>query len=167
MTDIAGTFLEKSRSFLVSDYLPKIEECLHHLSDEDIWWRPNEASNSIANLLLHLCGNVRQWVIAGVGQKDFERHRQQEFDERSRLSKAELLARLRETVAEADEVIGRIGSESLLASRHIQFYDVTVLEAIYHVVEHFGMHTGQIIMMSKMRTGNDLRLWQPPSNTAP
>ena len=69
-------------------------------------------------------------------------------------------------MAEADEVIGSLDSESLLARRQIQNYDVTVLEAIYHVVEHFGMHTGQIIMLTKMRTGTDLKLWQPRSGEA-
>ena len=84
MTDIAGTFLTKSRSLIVSDYLPKIERCLEGLSDDDVWWRPNEASNSIGNLLLHLCGNVTQWIVGGVGE-NAERHRQQEFDERSHI----------------------------------------------------------------------------------
>ena len=67
MTDIAQTFISQSRRLLSSDYLPKIERSLEGLGDEEIWWRPNEASNSIGNLLLHLCGNVSQWIIGGVG----------------------------------------------------------------------------------------------------
>jgi uncharacterized damage-inducible protein DinB len=161
MTDIAHTFLHESRRLLRSDYLPKIERCLERLSEEDVWWRPNAASNSIGNLLLHLCGNVGQWIVGGVGQREFERHRQREFDERSPLPWRDLLAKLKATLAEADEVIRSLNSESLLERRQIQDYDVTVLEAIYHVVEHFGMHTGQIIMLSKMRTEADLKLWQP------
>jgi uncharacterized damage-inducible protein DinB len=161
MTDIAHTFLHESRRLLRSDYLPKIERCLERLSEEDVWWRPNAASNSIGNLLLHLCGNVGQWIVGGVGQREFERHRQREFDERSPLPWTDLLAKLKATLAEADEVIRSLNSESLLERRQIQDYDVTVLEAIYHVVEHFGMHTGQIIMLSKMRTEADLKLWQP------
>ena len=161
MTDIAHTFLHESRRLLRSDYLPKIERCLERLSEEDVWWRPNEASNSIGNLLLHLCGNVGQWIVGGVGQRGFERHRQREFDERSHLPWRDLLAKLKATLAEADEVMRSLNAESLLERRQIQDYDVTVLEAIYHVVEHFGMHTGQIIMLSKMRTETDLKLWQP------
>ena len=156
----------ESRRLLRSEYLPKIERCLERLSEEDVWWRPNETSNSIGNLLLHLCGNVGQWIIGGVGQRECERHRQQEFDERSHLPWRDLLAKLKATLAEADEVIGSLDSESLLARRHIQNDDVTVLEAIYHVVEHFGMHTGQIIVLTKMRTGTDLKLWQPRSGAA-
>jgi uncharacterized damage-inducible protein DinB len=167
MTDVAHTFLDESSRLLRSDYLPKIERCLERLDEEDVWWRPNEASNSIGNLLLHLCGNVGQWIIGGVGQREFERHRQLEFDERSHLPGRDLLAKLKATLAEADEVIRSLNSESLLTRRQIQDYDVTVLEAIYHVVEHFGMHTGQIIMLSKMRTPTDLKLWQPPNITTP
>lgn len=159
-------FLLKSRSLIVSDYLPKIERCLERLDDDDVWWRPNEASNSIGNLVLHLCGNVRQWIIGGVGGRPYERHRQQEFDERTHIAAAELLRRLRAVVEEADEVISGLDAKALLTSRQIQAYDVTVLEAVYHVVEHFGMHTGQIILLSKARTGADLKLSQPPRATS-
>jgi len=165
MTDIAHTFLQESARLLRSEYLPKIERCLELLSEEDVWWRPNEASNSIGNLLLHLRGNVGQWIIGGVGQRDFERHRQREFDERAQLASRDLLANLKATLAEADEVIRSLNSESLLTRRQIQDYDVTVLEAVYHVVEHFGMHTGQIIMLNKMRTDTDLKLWEPRNIT--
>jgi len=161
MTDVAGTFLSKSSSLLRSEYLPKIERCLERLSDDDVWSRPNEASNSIGNLLLHLRGNVTQWVIAGVGGRTRDRRRQQEFDERNRIPTAELLAGLRAAVEEADEIIRGLDIAALGSRRAIQDYDITVLEAIYHVVEHFSMHTGQIILMTKARTGEDLRLGRP------
>jgi uncharacterized damage-inducible protein DinB len=162
MDPIAHTFLDKSRSLLSSDYVPKIDRCLDQLSQDDIWWRPNEASNSIGNLILHLCGNVTMWIIGGVGALPFERDRQREFDARTPIPALELRRRLEATVRQADEVIRAVGSEELLSRRKIQGYDVTVLEAIYHVVEHFGMHTGQIIMLSKARVGQDLNLWAPP-----
>lgn len=162
MDQISRAFIEKSRSLLRSDYVPKIEQCLDRLSEDDIWWRPNEVSNSIGNLILHLCGNVTMWIIGGVGQRPFERHRQLEFDERRMIPSAELRGRLKTTVQQADEVIGAVGAGALLSRRQIQGYDVTVLEAIYHVVEHFGMHTGQIILLSKARIGQDLKLWKSP-----
>ncbi len=167
MSDVAQTFVSASRRLLMSEYLPKIERCLERLGDEEVWWRPNDASNSIGNLLLHLCGNVRQWIVGGVGRREFERDRQQEFDERGPLPKHDLLARIKGVLAEAEAVIGGVHGESLLSRRQIQGYDVTVLEAIYHVVEHFGMHTGQIIMLTKMRMGEDLRLWRPPHPASP
>jgi len=165
MIDMSHAFLEKSRSLIKSDYLSKIERSLEYLTEEDIWWRPNEASNSIGNLLLHLCGNVTQWIISGVGGRPDNRKRQQEFDERTRTPARELIAKLRAAVDEADEIIRSLDAKALMSRRQIQDYDVTVLEAIYHVVEHFGMHTGQIIMMTKLRTGKDLKLWRPVRET--
>ena len=163
MDDIALGFIDKSRTLITSDYLPKIERCVDRLSDADIWWRPNEASNSIGNLVLHLCGNVCMWIIGGVGELPFERHRQREFDERRQIPAAELLSRLRGIVQQADEVLSAVRPNELLSRRHIQGYDVTVLEAIYHVVEHFSMHTGQIILLTKARVDGDLKLWAPPN----
>ena len=159
--DISHAFLEKSRSLIATDFLPKIERCLEHLTDEDVWWRPNEASNSIGNLLLHLRGNITQWIIGGVGERPYERHRQQEFDERTHIPAGELLAKLRTVIEDADKIIRGLDADALLSKRQIQDYEVTVLEAIYHVVEHFGMHTGQIILLTKARTGEDLKLRRP------
>ncbi len=162
MDATALAFLDKSRSLITADYVPKIERCVDRLSDADIWWRPNEASNSIGNLMLHLCGNMCMWIIGGVGELPFERHRQREFDERKRIPAAELLNRLTGIVQEADEVLNAVKPVDLLSRRAIQGYDVTVLEAVYHVVEHFSMHTGQIIVLSKARIDSDLKLWVPP-----
>lgn len=162
MDGVALAFVDKSRSLISSDYLPKIERCLDRLSDEDVWWRPNEASNSIGNLILHLCGNVTMWIVGGIGALPFERHRQLEFDERRKIPSVELRKRLRTVVQQADEVMSAVRADELLNRRQIQGYDVTVLEAMYHVVEHFGMHTGQIILLSKARVAQDLKLWAPP-----
>lgn len=159
--DTPRAFVEKSRSLLASDYVPKIDRCLDLLTEDDIWWRPNEASNSIGNLILHLCGNVTMWIVGGVGKLPFERHRQLEFDERRQIPSAELRSRLKSVVAQADAVLQEVDASELLSRRQIQGYDVNVLEAIYHVVEHFSMHTGQIILLSKARVGQDLKLWEP------
>src|SRR6185369_15853363 len=113
----------------------------------------------------HLHGNVTQWIIGGVGGKEHQRDRQQEFDERTHIAVRELLERLRSVVEEADEIIRGLDDAALLSRRQIQKYDVTVLEAVYHVVEHFGMHTGQIILLTKARTGEDLKLWRPARET--
>jgi uncharacterized damage-inducible protein DinB len=163
MTDLSRAFLDKSRRLLVNDSIAKIDACLERLSIDDIWWRPNEASNSIGNLVLHLCGNVSMWIVGGVGRRPFQRNRQQEFDERGPLPAAELQQRLRAVVDEAEKVLNGISESELLTRRQIQGYDVTVLEAIYHVVEHFGMHTGQIILLTKARLSEDLHLWAPPN----
>ncbi len=167
MTDAAAElFTRKSVELFTIDYLPKIDRSVGPLSVSDVWWRPNEISNSIGNLILHLNGNVTQWMVGGVGEQPYERVRQQEFDERRTTPAPELLARLTRTVDEAVAIISRQTAASLAGRRAIQGYDVTVLEAIYHVVEHFSMHTGQIIMLAKMRTGRDLNLWKPVENAS-
>src|SRR5512140_441305 len=153
MTDVAQTFLGESRQYLSGTYLTAIEKSVAPLTDAQVWWRPNEASNSIGNLILHLSGNVRQWIVGGVGQRPNERNRQQEFDERGPIPKEQLLARLRTVLSEADAVLASVSEASLTERREIQGHDTTVLKAIYHVVEHFSTHTGQILWIVKSQPG--------------
>jgi uncharacterized damage-inducible protein DinB len=160
--DTSQAFLRKSRD-LLAEYREKIDRSLEPLSDADVWWRANDHSNSIGNLILHLCGNVTQWIAGGVGRRPYERLRQQEFDERRALPKAELLGKLGGVVATAEGILADLDPSALTEPRRIQGYDVTVLDAVYHVVEHFSMHTGQIILLAKARAGIDLGLWQPPA----
>jgi uncharacterized protein DUF1572 len=158
MTEISGPFIDRSRQLLTDSYVPRIEQAIEGLSIENIWWRANEASNSIGNLILHLDGNVRQWIISGVGGKPDVRDRQHEFDAQAGMDQPQLLRQLRATVGEADRVLASIDPSTLLEHRRIQSYDVTILQAIYTVVEHFSMHTGQIILLAKMWKG-DLRFF--------
>jgi len=157
---VSQEFITESRKFLTEQFFPRIERVVENLSDEQIWQRPNEASNSIGNLMLHLAGNVRQWIISGLGGQEDNRVRQQEFDERSTIPKNELLAKLWQTVTEADAVLEKFDEAKLLETRKIQHDQVTPLYAIYHVVEHFSMHTGQIIFISKMLTAEDLEFYK-------
>jgi uncharacterized damage-inducible protein DinB len=159
MTDVDEAFIAQSRSLLLAAYLPRIERCLEKLSDEEIWWRPGEGSNSIGNLLLHLSGNASQWITSGIGGRPDTRVRQDEFDERRVRPRSELLKRLKETLAEVDGVLDSVQPSMLLETRRIQGREVTVLEAVFHVVEHFSMHTGQIILLTKMLKAEDLRFY--------
>jgi uncharacterized damage-inducible protein DinB len=158
-TDASLRFISCAREFLVEEYLPKIERCLERLSDEQIWWRPNEESNSIGNLVLHLSGNARQWIVSGVGGAPDARVRDAEFAQRETIARGELLTLLRTTLADVDAVLAALTPETLLERRAIQNSDVDVLEAIFHVTEHFSMHTGQIIMLTKMLTSSDMRFY--------
>src|ERR1041385_810365 len=155
---LAENFIASARSYLTSDYLPKIERCLERLTDEDVWWRAGEEANSVGNLLLHLDGGTRMWIVSGWGGASDLRERQQEFDARSPVPRAELLARLKKTIGEVDEVLARADAATLSERRQIRDMNVTGLEAIFHAVEHFSMHTGQIILLTKLRTGEDLKL---------
>jgi uncharacterized damage-inducible protein DinB len=158
--ETAQTFIAKARSLLVGEYLPKIERCLEELSEEAVWWRANPESNSIGNLLLHLAGNVRQWIVSGIGGAPDARIRQQEFDAQSGIARAQLLARLRQALMDVDDVLAAFDPSRVLEERRIQGYDVVVLEALFHVVEHFAMHTGQIILLTKMLKGADLKFYE-------
>jgi uncharacterized damage-inducible protein DinB len=155
--EFSQPFLEISSMFF-AEYRDKIRACLELLSDEEVWWRPNEASNSIGNLLLHVTGSMRQWIVSGIGGASVQRVRQQEFDERTQVSKIELFARLDAAVNEVDGVLARMDSSRLLERFRIFEKERTWMFTIYHMVEHFSMHTGQILMIAKMKTGEDLRL---------
>ncbi|MFN0108993.1 MAG: DinB family protein [Blastocatellia bacterium] len=156
--DTSQYFLDQSRWYFASSYLPKIEHCLAQLTDEDVWTRANEASNSIGNLILHLSGNVQQWIVGGVGNLPYHRDREHEFGERSGFTRADLLARLKEMLAKADQVLAEVDPSSLLERKEIQGCDVTVMEAILRIVQHFALHTGQIMLLTKQRTGESLKL---------
>jgi uncharacterized damage-inducible protein DinB len=156
---VSKAFIARASEFLLSDYLPKIERCLEKLTDEQIWWRANEESNSIGNLILHLCGNARQWIICGVGSQPDNRNRDAEFERRDPIARSELLTLLRSTLSEIQITLETLDPDILLDSRNIQGHDVDILEAIFHVTEHFSMHTGQIIMLTKMLTSSDLRFY--------
>lgn len=158
----ACLFLANARSLLAKEQLPHIVKCLQQLSDGEIWWRPNQVSNSAGNLVLHLCGNVRQWIISGLGGGEDHRERDLEFSERGPIPRAELIARLRQTVREACAVLERLSETSLSQKYVIQGYHVTKLEAVFHVVEHFGYHTGQIIFITKLKRARDLKFTRLP-----
>ncbi len=149
-------FVEQATSFLLDDYQPKIERCLEQLTDEQVWWRPNENSNSIGNLVLHLCGNARQWIVCGVGGSRDLRRRDEEFAQREVIGREELVQLLDQTLKDVAKTLSALEPDLLLQSRTIQEKEVNLLEAIFHVTEHFSMHTGQIIQLTKLLTGRDL-----------
>jgi uncharacterized damage-inducible protein DinB len=149
MTDVPRLFLEDSRAFLTRDYMPKIEHCVAQLTMEQIWHRDNDASNSIGNLLLHLAGSSRFWAIEVIGGKPIGRVRQREFDQREPIASA--LADLRTAVDEVDLQLAGLTGEKLLETRSVHDEPHTVLWCVYHLVEHFAMHTGQILSMAKSR----------------
>ena len=160
---VSRAFIRCAGDFLLSDYLPKIEHCLEKLTDEQIWWRANEESNSIGNLILHLCGNVRQWILSGIGSEPDNRVRDAEFAQREVISRDELRNLLRSTLTDVGTVLRTLDPGVILERRKIQGNDVEILEAIFHVTEHFSMHTGQIIMLTKMFTASDLRFYDFPA----
>ena len=144
----------------------RIEQCLDRLSPEQIWWRSSEENNSIGNLVLHLTGNVRQWILSAVGGAPDTRERDAEFAARSQANLREVRSRLADTVAQASMLIEGLPAERLAARIQVQGYEKTVLEAIYHVVGHFAEHTGQIIYITKTLRKEDLGFYKHLSAAA-
>jgi uncharacterized damage-inducible protein DinB len=156
---IAASFLSRSRYYLITEYPAKIRAAVHSLPADKLWWRPNEQSNSVGNLLLHLSGNVRQWILSGVaGQPDI-RKRNLEFAARGGTPAAAMLDALEATLREVDVVLRGLLPSELLTRRTIQGRETTVFEAVYHVVEHFSTHTGQIVWIAKMVTAGALQFY--------
>jgi hypothetical protein len=147
---VTGMFLEFSRQKLLEQYWPRLRGSVESLTEEQAWWRPNEASNSIGNLILHLNGNVRQWLIASFNDVEDTRDRPGEFAERQMIHPAALLEKLGATMHDASAVLSRLTEAELLNTLHIQGYTVSGLHAVYQVVEHFGMHYGQILYITKL-----------------
>lgn len=149
-TRVSAVFISQARYLLREEYLPKIERCLEQLTDEQIWWRANARSNSIGNLILHISGNARQWIVSGLGGELDDRQRDAEFAERRIVPRDELLAHLKKAVSDIDRTLESFNTERLLDQFQIQGTMTTALAAILHVTEHFSMHTGQIILLAKM-----------------
>jgi hypothetical protein len=134
----------------------RIEDCVGRLNHDQIWTRNADNVNSVGNLILHLSGNVRQWIGFGIGDLADQRDRDSEFAARGGMDAKELLERARKTVSDAIDILGRFDGARMLDKVTIQNLEVTKMEAIYQVVEHFAQHTGQIIFVTKMLTGDDL-----------
>ena len=161
--DLTGSIVQEARRLLMEAYTPRIVRCLKLLSEDEIWWRPNRASNSVGNLVLHLQGNVRQWIISGLGKQPDRRNRELEFKETGPIARRVLLGGLRKTVREADQVLGNLSQPDLLRRFSIQGYHVTGFQALWHVAEHFAFHSGQIVFVTKLKWGKDLRFTRLPA----
>jgi uncharacterized damage-inducible protein DinB len=158
----AGHELTKARD--------RIKHCLDQLTDEQVWRRPSESMNSIGNLILHLCGNLRQWLVAGIGGEADVRQRPNEFSERGPISKMELARRLDEVVVHAHDALKKVTAQDLLRRRRIQGFDVNGLEAIFDSVPHFRGHTQEIVHMTRNLLGDAYKFaWMPatPQEGAP
>ena len=146
----------------LSKVLGRIKHCVDQLTDEQVWWRPAETMNSIGNLLLHLAGNLRQWLVAGIGGDKDIRERPKEFSERGPIAKKELMARLEAVVAEAQAAIKKTPAQDLLQSRPIQVFTVNGFDAMFNSIGHFQGHAQEIIHLTRSLLGDAYRYAGPP-----
>jgi uncharacterized damage-inducible protein DinB len=159
-------FLSRSRYWLTKEYPIKLRHCVNALPHDAVWARPNDSSNSIGNLLIHLTGNVTEWILGGVGGQTISRHRAGEFAQKAGRNAQALLDDLEAVLTKADSVLARLKPEDLERPIAIQGRETTVLGAIYHVVEHFAMHTGQIILMTKVQAPGTIRFYEDEGGLA-
>lgn len=139
-----------------------IRHCLEQLTEEQVWRRAAEDRNSIGNLILHLCGNVRQWLVSGVGGAKDVRDRPREFSQREPIPKTELLRQLEAVVRETSAALAHVTADQLMRKRRIQGFEVTGLGAIFSSVSHFKGHTQEIIHITRDLVGSRYRFhWTP------
>jgi hypothetical protein len=147
---------------LLDECAAKIAHCVSQLSDEQVWWRPEQSMNSIGNLILHLSGNLQQWIVSGIGGTRDVRQRPAEFAERGPIPKSVLLDRLTQVVAAAKQTLSAVSPGELHRQRTIQGYTITGWAAVFHSVPHFNGHTQEIICLTRLQLGDAYKFyWQP------
>lgn len=159
MNELLNLIQQQLRLRLIDESIPRIVKCLHLLNDDQIWWSPNLQANSIGNLILHLDGNARQWLIHGLGGIDFNRRRNEEFKAHKTKTKTEFEQMLSELSLDIDTVTNQLTIEKLLSVRRVQCFEESGVGIIIHVIEHFSYHTGQISLLTKLMTEKDLEYY--------
>jgi hypothetical protein len=158
---VGRAYLAAARKTLTACH-ERIAHCLTQLSDKQVWWRQRDSMNSIGNIVLHLCGNLRQWIVAGVGGAPDVRDRPGEFSDRSLLPRDELLRRFGAIVAECDAVLAGTGEDVLLQPRTVQGFQETVLSALFDCLTHLKGHTQEIVYVTRTQLGDGYRFaWTP------
>lgn len=150
MTDPLPLALESLRNRILRVFPAQVRKCLEQLDDEQIWWRPNETSNSIGNLVLHLTGSLNLYLNRLIGGFTYTRDRDAEFAERHRVPKAELLARFDEMVAKGEKTFEKLNPERLGDPSPDAPKNLVVLEDVISICAHVAAHTGQIVWITKM-----------------
>ncbi len=151
-------FIDQS-IYRLEEWLPRVVKCLNELSEAQIWQRPNDRSNSVGNLVIHLCGNVRQYIISNLGNQPDTRDRDAEFAIRDGYDRQQLIEKLTETITQAVEVIRGMSTEDLMKERSVQGFRQTGINTIIHVVEHFSYHSGQIVFWTKLLNDIDMNFY--------
>jgi hypothetical protein len=169
MTTVGRAYIGVARRHL-ADRTGRIKHCVGQLDDGQVWWRPHESMNSVGNILLHVCGNLRQWVVAGVAGAPDTRDRPAEFAERGPIPKSELVRRLEAVVTEADAALAALDETRLLEPRRVQGFDETVMSAIWESLTHLSGHTQEVVYVTRLQLGDRYRFaWAPstPEQGAP
>jgi len=160
MEKVKELLVEEVKRRLFEEGIPRIKKCLEELTDHEVWLRLNENSNSVGNLVLHLCGNVRQWVLTGLDQQPDIRVRDEEFDERGPLDKSILIQKMDKLEVDINEFLNRMPNDILIKKVRVQGFDENGLSVLVHVVEHFSYHVGQIAFFTKWKKNMDIGFYE-------
>jgi uncharacterized damage-inducible protein DinB len=155
MPTVHQLLIDQVRIRIFKENIPRIKQCLNSLSESEIWYRPNSNSNSVGNLVLHLCGNARQWIVAGLGGQADTRDRDTEFNEQGALPTTELMALLDQTQAEIELILSELNDTDLTQEYPVQVFRESGVSILVHVIEHFSYHTGQITYFVKAQKDLD------------
>ena len=158
--EFCDALVTETRRRLFGEGIPRIAKCLDVLTEEEIWLKPNENSNSVGNIILHLCGNVRQWLGAGLGKLPKVRQRDEEFSTKGGFNKKEILEKLKELQEMSESVLDKVTAEDLLTVHEVQVYQETGLSILVHVTEHFSYHVGQITYFVKAKKDLDTKYYK-------
>lgn len=154
--DLHCLFLLEIRRRLTGEGQERILKCLDLLSEEDIWYRPNAQSNSVGNLILHLCGNVTQWLFSTMGGEEDGRKRQAEFDEKGPISREILKGKVLDLLLKADQIIQDLDHTDLTRIYSVQGFQENGIGILIHITEHFSYHVGQITYFVKAQKDLDV-----------
>ncbi len=166
MQEIQNALIKETLRRIVGESIPRIKQCLNTLSEEEVWYHQNDNSNSVGVLTLHLCGNVRQWVLAGVCGLPDNRQRDLEFSPQDQPSRVELARRLDVLASDLSSHLPEITDDILLDVRKVQCYEESVLSMLVHATEHFSYHTGQIVYFTKYLKDVDTAFYADQDLTA-
>lgn len=158
MSDLRNEFVSQI-ILRIDENPPRIAKCLNLLTEEQVWKRHNESSNSIGNLILHLCGNIRQYAISTLSQTKDNRNRPLEFSATGEYNKEQLIKLLENTVREAVQIVGDISENQLSQNYDVQCFNLSGTAILIHVTEHFSYHTGQIALLTKLLVNQDLAFY--------
>lgn len=160
MSEIHQLLVAETKRRLFEESFPRLKKCLNQLTETEIWYRPNANSNSVGNLVLHLCGNARQWIIAGLGKEKDTRNRQAEFDQKEIIPTPALLELLEKLEKDLTIVLNKVSTEDLKAMHNVQTFQENGVAILVHVVEHFSYHVGQVTYFVKWKKDMDIGYYE-------
>lgn len=155
MTKVVEILKEEFRRRMIEEGLSRIEKCFSLLTEDQIWHKENENSNSMGNIVLHLCGNITQYIHSGIGGKKDERQRVEEFKISSRVDSIKLLTKIQEVVQEANRIVSNLEPIVFSEDRKVQGFDENVTSIVVHVIEHYSYHIGQLTYFTKFISNQD------------